>query len=201
MPTLGGHSGHMSSEQPASLHPTELLRRLENTVRLGTIAAVRHEAPARCRVKTGGNTTDWLPWITGRAGKDRTWWAPEVGEQVLVFSPGGNLSAGVVMPGCYSDSHPQPDDDPEVSCIEFEDGVRIEYNRARHVLTISSPMLVELCAGQVLLDADVYITRKLHIQGDAYIAGKGYAQGGLWPAVQTSVPPMQRSELATGGGQ
>ena len=56
------------------------------------------------------------------------------------------MISGVVLPGCYSDSHPQPDDDQDVSCIEFKDGVRVEYNRAQHVLTVSSPMLVELRA-------------------------------------------------------
>lgn len=189
----------MPADTPASLNPTELLRRLENTVRLGTIAAVRHEAPARCRVSTGGNTTDWLPWMTGRAGKDRTWWAPEVGEQAVVFSPGGNLGAGVVLPGCYSDSHPQPDDDPDVACIEFEDGVRVEYHRARHVLSVSAPTLVELRAGQVLLDADVYITRKLHVDGDVHIARRAFARQGVWPPRPGIVPPLPRA--SAGGGQ
>lgn len=137
----------MPAENPASLNPTELLRRLENTVRLGTIAQVRHAKPARCRVKTGENTTDWLPWITQRAGKDRTWWAPEVGEQVIVLSPGGNMGAGVVLPGFYSDEHPQPDDDPDVSCVAFDDGARAEYNRAKGALTIDVVKSITLIVG------------------------------------------------------
>ena len=189
----------MPADTPASLNPTELLRRLENTVRLGTIAAVRHEAPARCRVQTGGNTTDWLPWMTGRAGKDRTWWAPEVGEQAVVFSPGGNMGAGVVLPGCYSDSHPQPEDDPDVSCMQFADGSRFEYNRASHVLTITGARLVELRAEHVLLDADVYISRKLHVGGDIHASGRAFAGGGLWPPRPGVVPPMPRPSAGNGG--
>lgn len=188
----------MPADTPASLSPTELLRRLENTVRLGTIAAVRHAKPARCRVKTGENTTDWLPWMTGRAGKDRTWWAPEVGEQAVVFSPGGNMGAGVVLPGCYSDSHPQPDDDPDVSCIEFEDGVRVEYNRARHVLSVNTPLLVELRANHVLLDADVYITQKLHVGGNVHMGGRAFAAGGMWPPRPGVVPAMPRPSAGNG---
>ena len=67
--------------QPES--PLEIVRRLENVVRLGTVAEVRYETPARCRIKTGDLITDWLPWTTARAGGDRSWWAPEVGEQVI----------------------------------------------------------------------------------------------------------------------
>ncbi len=188
----------MPADNPASLNPTELQRRLENTVRLGTIAQVRHAAPARCRVKTGDNTTDWLPWMTQRAGKDRTWWAPEVGEQVLVLSPGGNLGAGVVIPGCYSDSHPQPDADPDVSCVEFDDGVRVEYNRARHELTVSTPLLVVLSAKQILLDSDVYITRKLHVDGALHVNRNVFARGGVWPPRPQTVPPMPRPAASKG---
>lgn len=191
----------MPADTPASLNPTELLRRLENTVRLGTIAAVRHAAPARCRVKTGDNTTDWLPWMTGRAGKDSTWWAPEVGEQAVVFSPGGNLGAGVVLPGCYSDSHPQPDDNPDVACMQFEDGTRVEYNRAEHVLTVTGAQLVELRAQHVVLDADVYIARKLHVGGSVYAGGRAFAAGGLWPPRPGVVPPMPRPSAGQGGQQ
>ncbi len=189
----------MPADNPASLNATELLRRLENTVRLGTIAEVRHARPARCRVKTGENTTDWLPWLTQRAGKDRTWWPPEVGEQVIVFSPGGNLGAGVVLAGIYSDSHPQPDDDPDVSCVEFADETRVEYNRATHVMTVSAPTLIELRAKHVLLDADVYITRKLHVDGPVHVASRLFAAGGLWPMSPGVVPPMPRPGAGSGG--
>ena len=89
--------------QPES--PLEIVRRLENVVRLGTVAEVRYETPARCRIKTGDLVTDWLPWTTARAGGDRSWWAPEVGEQVIILSPGGNTGAGVVFPSAYSDTH------------------------------------------------------------------------------------------------
>ena len=89
--TINGMESPIS--QPES--PLEIVRRLENVVRLGTVAEVRYETPARCRIKTGDLVTDWLPWTTARAGGDRSWWAPEVGEQVIVLSPGGNTGAGV----------------------------------------------------------------------------------------------------------
>ena len=69
--------------QPES--PLEILRRLENLVRLGTIAEVRHAKPARVRVKTGKVTTAWRPWFALRAGEDREWDPPTVGEPVILF--------------------------------------------------------------------------------------------------------------------
>ena len=53
--------------QPES--PLEILRRLENLVRLGTIAEVRHAKPARVRVNTGELLPTWGPWIDQRAGE------------------------------------------------------------------------------------------------------------------------------------
>lgn len=97
--------------QPES--PYEANRRIENLLRLCTVADVRTEHPARCRVQSGQLLTDWLPWLTLRAGGGAaTWWAPAVGEQCLLLSPGGDLRRGVVLPGLYSDQRRPPSDDP-----------------------------------------------------------------------------------------
>ncbi|UMT46983.1 hypothetical protein AOY90_15755 [Escherichia coli] len=42
---------------------------------------------------------DWLQWLTHRAGRSRTWWAPSVGEQVLILAVGGELDTAFVLPG------------------------------------------------------------------------------------------------------
>ena len=68
----------------------ELERRLSNTIRPGKVLEADY-AKARLRVTMGDNTSAWLPWLTSRAGEDRTWHAPEVGEQVIVIAPGGEL--------------------------------------------------------------------------------------------------------------
>ena len=85
----------------------ELLRLLHNLIRLGTIAEVDHRA-ARVRVKTGELLTDWLPWLEGRAGTTRDWDPPTKGEQVILFSPGGDPANGVVLCGLCSNAHPAP---------------------------------------------------------------------------------------------
>ncbi len=69
------------------------MRLLRNLIRIGTVNAVDLER-GLCRVETGGNLTDWLHWMTCRAGRARMWWAPSKGEQVLVFALGSELDSG-----------------------------------------------------------------------------------------------------------
>jgi phage baseplate assembly protein V len=54
-----------------------------------------------CRVQTGGMQTTWLNWLTTRAGRSRVWWAPSVGEQVLLLAIGGELDTAFVLPGIF----------------------------------------------------------------------------------------------------
>lgn len=189
----------MSADSPTSLNPTELLRRIENMIRFGTVAQVRTARPARVRVKTGENTTDWLPWCAGRAGHDRTWWAPEVGEQVMVLSPGGDLRAGAAYPAAYSDSHPQNAESADVARATFKDGTVIEYDRSVNVLRVHSPKLITLVASsQIVLDSDVYITGKLHVSKDIHSSRKIMGAAGVWPPVPLVVPPLQRNQADQG---
>lgn len=98
---------------------------MENLARMGTVVEVRHTKPARCRVKLGDNTTDWLPWIAGRAaGKQGSkWWPPVKGEQCMVLSPGGDLSQGVALLGAYSDSMDAPSDGAGVDRTQWSERI------------------------------------------------------------------------------
>lgn len=78
----------------------DILRLLRNLIRIGTVSTVDLDN-GLCRVETGGNLTDWLNWLTGRAGDARSWWAPSIGEQVLVLSLGGELETAFVLPGVF----------------------------------------------------------------------------------------------------
>ena len=117
----------------------ELERRLSNTIRPGTVLEADY-AKARIRVTMGDNTSAWLPWLTSRAGEDRTWHAPEVGEQVIVMAPGGELSAGYVMPGgIYKNDYPANGDKPEISRTTYKDGAILEYDRENHTHLLQLP--------------------------------------------------------------
>lgn len=91
----------------------DVLRKLENLVRTGTIAEVRHELPgALVRVPTGKNVTDWRPYHELRAGNTSTWNPPTVGEQVTLLSPGGDLAGALVIGGIHQNDHPALSTDP-----------------------------------------------------------------------------------------
>lgn len=117
---------------------TELERRQSNMLRVGTIAEADY-ARARVRVSIGPLLTAWLPWLTQRASKTSTWHAPEVGEQVLVVSPAGELAQAVVIPALYQSAHPANADNPDIARITFADGAVLEYDRAAHRLAADIP--------------------------------------------------------------
>ena len=116
----------------------DMQRRLANVVRVGVVASVDLPA-ARCRVTIGDILTAPLPFITCKAGEDRTWHPPEVGEQVIVLAPSGELTAGFVLGGVYTTAHPAPSTSPEVSKMLFKDGSTATYDRALHSLTLDLP--------------------------------------------------------------
>lgn len=115
---------------------TDLLRRLSNVLRYGKIHSADYPA-ARVRVIFGDPAdpenhivTAWIPWLTTRAGGDREWWAPEVGEAALLLSPGGDLSSAVALPAIFSSAAPAPADRPTVHRTVYDDGAVEEYDRA-----------------------------------------------------------------------
>jgi phage baseplate assembly protein V len=114
----------------------DLERRQANAIRYGTVAEVDY-AKARVKIKSGNITTAWLPWAAGRAsGAKRRWDPPEVGEQVAVISPGGDMAQGLVLPGVYQDTAAAPSDSPDKDGVEYGDGTVIEYDRGSHTLLV-----------------------------------------------------------------
>lgn len=107
----------------------ELNRRIDNMIRLGTIAEVDH-AKALCRVKTGAITTTWLPFFTRRAGTTSEWDPVSLGEQCTVLSPSGELAQGVVLVGLYSTANPPQSASPVLHRIGWANGDYVEHNAA-----------------------------------------------------------------------
>lgn len=116
----------------------ELSRLLENLIRFGLIAEVQH-VPPRVKVETGGILTTWLPWLAWRAGADREWDPPTVGEQVLLFSPSGQLANGVAVTGVFSDVIPANGDRAGLHRRTYADGAVVEYDSVAHHLRAVLP--------------------------------------------------------------
>lgn len=143
----------------------ELARALRNMIRTGVIVETDLDA-GRCRVQTGGIQTDWLQWLTQRAGRSRTWWAPSVGEQVMILAVGGELDTAFVLPAIFSDDYPAPSASADALHIAFPDGAVIEYEPETSALTVSGIKTADVTASEsltatvplVLVKADTRIT-------------------------------------------
>lgn len=123
----------------------DILRLLRNLIRTGVIVEI-DLYDGRCRVQTGGIVTDWLQWLTTRAGRSRVWWAPSVGEQVLLLAVGGELDTAFVLPGIFSDDHPAPSASVDGFHITFPDGAVIEYEPETGALTVSGIKTADVTA-------------------------------------------------------
>lgn len=131
----------------------EILRLLRNLIRIGTVSAINLD-DGLCRVDTGNNTTDWLHWLSARAGRTRSWNAPSVGEQVLVFCLGGELDTGFVLPGVFSDNNPAPSASADALHWSFPDGAVIEYEPQTGALKATGIQTATIQAAvKILLDS------------------------------------------------
>lgn len=162
-----------------SMNTADLIRRLENLIRFGTIAEVDTDE-ARCRVKTGGITTAWLPWFVQRAGQDATWEAPSINEQCVVFSPSGDPATGVVLFGLYSEQFAAPDNSHARRRRKYRDGAVIDYDTDTHTLKATLPAGGKIIAtapggfdltGDVAIKGNVAITGKVDATADVTAGG------------------------------
>jgi phage baseplate assembly protein V len=130
---------HMRNATISAMNDLATLARLiENLIRFGTIAQIQMKPP-RVRVKTGALTTGWLPWIAPRAGADREWAPPTVNEQIILFSPSGQLGNGIVLTGLFSDQIPPNGDREGLHRRTYRDGAVIEYDSIAHHLNATLP--------------------------------------------------------------
>lgn len=112
----------------------EMDRRLGNALRFGRVAQV-DVATGQVKVDLGDLVTDWVPWTTPRAGNDRVWSTPDVGEQVVLVSP-GDPSQGVVIGSLFQDSAPANGNQGKDRRITFADGTVVEFDRTGSVLNV-----------------------------------------------------------------
>ena len=153
----------------------ELERTRANLIQIGTVAEADY-AQARVRVLMGGLTSAWLPWTSARAGGDRIWSAPEVGEQVLIACPDGDPASGVVLGSIFQAAHGAPADSADVHRTVYSDGAVIEYDRASHTLTATLP---EGGIANLTAPGGVHITGNTTITGTLSVSALTACQGGL----------------------
>lgn len=119
----------------------ELERRLANIVRIGTVEELDYAdagAP-RVRVRSGNKLSGWLPVQAQRAGDDSDWDPYDVGEQVIMLSPSGDMAQAVIAGSIHQDSKPAPDNSPDVRKRQWKDGAFDSYDRESHAREINIP--------------------------------------------------------------
>lgn len=201
---------------------SDTLRLLRNLIRIGTVNAVDPDR-GHCRVDTGGNLTDWLNWISFRAGRTRIWSAPSVGEQVLVFALGGELDTAFVLCGIYSDDFPAPSASADALYIDFPDGAVLEYEpatgalsvtgiktadvQASESITASTRVVMVKAAKSITLDTpEVICTNKLttgtlEVKKGGTMTGDIEHSGGSFSSNGVVVDKHTHGGVQTGGGK
>ena len=182
---------------------SDLSRLLQNLIRLGTIAEVKG---AKARVQLGPKlTTEWLNWLTLRAGNTRTWSMPTVGEQVIVVSPGGELTRGIIVPALYSQEFDAPESSATVNTTHYPDGAVVQYDHAAHALTATLPVGTAtitadkvtsnapstICTGDLTVMKNLIVMQSTTVNGATALNGgvnaKAGAAGGVAMAVQGTI--------------
>lgn len=200
---------------------SELARAVRDIIRIGVVAEV-NTTQGLCRVQSGELITDWLHWLTSRAGSSRTWWAPSVGEQVLLLSLGGELDTGFVLPGIYSDDFPAPSASAEAYHVRFSDGAEFQYEPVSGALTVKGIQTAEISAsksiqatapnvtvtasGKITLDTpEVVCTNKLttgslEVKKGGAMKGNIAHSGGAFTSNGVQVDTHTHRGVQTGGG-
>ncbi|MGO1069232.1 phage baseplate assembly protein V [Lysobacter sp. CA199] len=155
----------------------DILRKIANMIRIGTIAEVDH-ATQTARVSSGDLTTDFLPWCAGRAGKRSTWSPRSIGEQVILVCPQGETTRAFILGALYSKTNPPPDTSENRHVSRYGDGAVISYDEDAHALHATLPRggTATLSAdGGITLNGPVTINGATTINGNASIKGKAEA--------------------------
>ena len=167
------HSHALSVSIGAMNDYAALSRLLENLIRFGVIAAVQMEPP-RVQITTGTLTTAWLPWLAARAGSDREWDPPTIGEQVILFSPSGQLANGIVVTGVFSDHIPANGNRAGLHRRTYADGSVIEYDSVAHHLNAT---LVDGGTTNLISRGGINLVGNITHQGDYIQTGNQTVTG------------------------
>lgn len=150
----------------------DISRRLGDLIRWARVVSVDRDA-ARCTVDAGTGEAGPLPWLAGRAGAVRIWSPPTEGEQVMVLCPHGDIAAGVVLLGVFSDAMPAPSSD-DLVLMQFDDGCALSYDQTAKELRADLPgggKVFIVADGGVEIDGPLHVTGKITADDDLSVAG------------------------------
>lgn len=147
-------------------------RILANLIRFGRIHAVDLDA-GTATVDFDGELVSDLEWAKDRAGDDRSWnGGYSEGEQVVVLSPSGDLSQGVIAFSISQTAFPNAGTTANPKHI-YADGTVVEYDKASHTLNID----LSGSGGKVFINGGLVVGGPVEFNG-ADVKHKGKSIGG-----------------------
>ncbi len=179
---------------------------LHQIIRVGKVVAL---LPAKGAVRvefldadTGGKgmVSYELPLLTAKTLADKSYWMPDLDEQVVCLFLPFSLQEGFVLGSLYSSVDKAPLADKDVKHISFSDGSSFSYHRKEHLLS------GRVCGGNAILevDGDARVTAGGNIaaqaEGDVEIQAGGKASVTAGSKVVVSAPDIVLSGNISASG-
>lgn len=192
----------------------EILRRLANIIRIGKVVEVNYQIQ-KAKVKLGELQTGYLPWIIDRAGSDRSWKPIDVGEQVVVLAPYGELKGGVILPSLYQKAYFCPTPDKNKHTIVWEDGSTAVFDKKTSSLNVEikgkvtvniigdaqiSAQNVSITAQNTTVNGNAVVTGNATVNGSVSLAGGGPAVARVGDKVSVD-PNTHQGSILSGSGK
>ncbi|WP_294962044.1 phage baseplate assembly protein V [Sulfurimonas sp.] len=144
---------------------SEILRKLNNIVQIGTISQTKSKdgkALARVILDEDGDekrVTAFLPVISLANSFARIFIPLRVNEQVLVLSPFGNANRGFILRSIFNRGCKEPSEANEnTAVIEFKDGTKLTYDTKANVLKIDAVKTINIfCVDANIKATTVYV--------------------------------------------
>jgi len=122
-------------------------------IKVGKVVAV-DEKTCKVRVQLEDNDgvlTYWLPIVVPKTQRDKFYWLPDIGEEVLCAFLDHGIEQGFVLGAIYNEKDRVPVVNKDKFHVKFEDGTWIEYDRKEHKLKVQ-------CVGDIEIVANGNVT-------------------------------------------
>jgi phage baseplate assembly protein V len=156
---------------------SEILRIIQNLICYGKVVEADYPNEV-VKVEISGRESAWLRWAENSAAGDRSWDAPEIGEQVVVLCPSGNPANGIIAGALFRNAARAPANDVDITRRVHGDGMVIEHDRKNKITRINaldSEGTLVLEAKNIIFrtgeggyfqrDHHGYVTRLTHLDG------------------------------------
>lgn len=164
----------------SSFEAAELERRFASLVCSGIVSEIDYGGQPRAKVQIDDFETPWLSMGMRRAGDAVESWAYSPGEEVLVMSPSGDLTQGVIVCAIANGTNAAAAE-PAFYKVTFPNGACVEVDGGTMTLNAPGGLVIN---GDIDATGDVTITGEVEASGD--VVGQGislssHTHGGVLP--------------------